>query len=288
MSALAVFSQAITISSLLDPAAEAPAGSWVRTGIAGGGSAALVSLVGEGGDLESNQPGQDGAVRLATGFSNDDEARVVTYDDFGDAAVTLADLEVGFSYFKQTVDGGNVFAAPALRIGIESASGTGDNSGELVYEPYWNQPGGGAPAAPADAWQTVSIFSATGGGNPDNQNLNGGWWWDGGFEVSNSFGGPPLRSLEEWVTVFEAADAVDFGTARMVSVGFSVGSYNQGQIGYVDNLSIAVPGSLGVSYDFSAVPEPAEVALGVGMLAGLGAWTVRRRQRRVAAKSGRN
>lgn len=272
-----VMGQTITVDTLLAPS-NAPAGSWTINELAGGGTATLVSLADSGGSLFSNQPGPDGAVRLTTGFSNTDKAAIVLYQDFGDASTVLDDLVIGYSYYKETVDGGNIFAAPALRIGIEYDGGSGDNLGYLVYEPYWNQPGGGAPAVPADSWQTVSVNSETGGDNLPGNNVNGGWWWDGGFEIANSFGGLPLHALEDWGDELMTADPTDFANARVISIGLSVGSYNQGQIGYVDGISFSLLGGATTTYQFSAVPEPGHASLLCG-LAGWFAVSWRRRKR---------
>ncbi|TWT99302.1 hypothetical protein Pla108_02370 [Botrimarina colliarenosi] len=245
------------------------AGAWYAADIRAGGAASIESLVGMGGDLESNQPLPTGAALLTTGMDNGDKAEVATYADFGDATTVLSSAIFGYNYYKETVAGGNVFAAPSLKIGIFSTTGTGDNYGQLVYEPTWNQVGGGSQASPADAWQSVSIDATTGAGN----DASGGWFWTGGFELPNGAGGPPIRSLGEWVTAFTTADA-DFADARVVSLAMGVGTYNQGQVGYFDNVSISVPGGVSTTFDFQAVPEPTSAML---VAAGCLAAGIRRR-----------
>ena len=240
-----------------NPATPTPAaGLWYAADIRDGGTASVVDLTGLGGDLESNQPLPTGAALLTTGFANNDKAEVATYADFGDATTVLSSAVLGYNYYKQTVAGGNAFAAPSLKIGILSTTGTGDNYGQLVYEPNWNQPGAGSQLPPADLWQAVSINSATGSGD----NASGGWFWTGGFEQPNGAGGPPLRSLGEWATLFAASD-IDFASARVVSIAMGVGTYNQGQSGYFDNVSINVPNGVSTTFDFQAVPEPTSALL---------------------------
>lgn len=250
------------------PAVPTP-NAWYASDIRGAGTATIVDLTGAGGDLETNQPLPISAARLTTDFDNNDKAEVATFADFGDAGAVLNSAALGYSYYKATVVGGNAFAAPTLKLGLFSPVGGGDNFGQLIYEPTWNQPGGGSAAVPTDAWQTVTIGSTTGGGGDD---ATGGWWWTGGFEVPNSFGGPPLKSLEEWASVFSAADA-DFAAARVVSVAVGVGTFNQGQDGYFDEVTFGVIGGTSTTWDFEVIPEPASA-----LLLALGGAFVRRRR----------
>ncbi len=269
----------IVINQFLPIAGPTTAGQWYASDVRPGGSASVVSLTGLGGNLETAQPLPTGAALLTT--ANDDnnaKAEVATFADFGDAASFLSNATMGYSYFKQSVSGQNASAAPAMKIAIAAPNhGAGnDGYGQLVYEPNWNQPGGGSQLPPADAWQTVSISPTDGAGD----DASGGWWWSGGFEIPNGAGGPPLRSLVEWVTAFQASDAADFGTARIVGIGMGVGTYNPGQIGYFDNASYAVVGGPGERWDFQAVPEPTTLGL-MGAAAG-GGLAVRRRRGRSA------
>ncbi len=258
--------QAVTINEFLPATLTPTPGTWILSDMRENGTATIADLTGLGGDLENNQPLPTGAALLTTGLSNADKAEVGTFDDFGDAATVLGTIDLGYNYYKQTVAGGNVAAAPAMKIALFAFGGTGDNFGQLVYEPTWN----GGPTA--DAWQAEAIDSSTGGGGND---ATGGWWWTGGFEIGGS-PGPPIRSLDEWVTAFQASDPTDFATARMVGVSIGVGTFNQGQIGYVDNVSIAIPGGTNVTYNFQAIPEPGTIALsGIGLLG----WFASRRRR---------
>lgn len=270
--AVASTTQAATveINQFLPPVITPQPDDWHLSDIRGGGTASIDDLTGLGGDLENNQPLPTGAARLFTGFDNNDKAEVGTFQDFGDAATVLGTVLLGYDYYKQTVVGGNAFAAPTLKLTIANTGGTGDNFGQLVFEPTWNQPVSGSQAVPTDAWQSVSIDPNTGDQVGD---ASGGWWWTGGFEIPNSFGGPPLRSLAEWVTAFTASDAVDFAGARVVGLSVGVGTFNQGQVGYFDEVSITIPGGTSTTYDFE-VPEPASLAL-----LGLGGMAVLRRSR---------
>jgi hypothetical protein len=153
---------------------------------------------------------------------------------------------------------GNAFAAPSLKLTV-TGPGTGDNFGQLVYEPSWNQPGGGSQLVPADDWQTVSILPGTGGGD----DASGGWWWTGGYEIPSGGGGPPIRSLSEWAAALAAADAMDFPSARVVAVSVGVGTYNPGQIGYFDEVCIENT-PFDACYDFEDLPPPTAFCFGDG------------------------
>lgn len=209
-------------------------GKWFKSDMRDDGTATIVFLVGLGGDLENNQPLPISAALLTTGLSNSDKAEVAVANNYGLASAVLTAIELTYSYYKETVAGGNIFAAPAIKLTLFASGGTGDNFGTLVYEPSWNQPGGGSQAVPADAWQNLIIDPNTGSGD----DASGGWWWTGGFEIPSGAGGPPLRSLAEWAAAFVAADPADFPTAGVVAVSVGVGTFNQGQKGYFDDVTI--------------------------------------------------
>ena len=249
------------------PATPTPAvGSWYQSGVQGGATIGIVDLTGAGGNLESAQPLPTGAGKITTPNDNSARAEAYTYADFGDAASFLGNVQLAYNYYK-TANPLNVSAAPALKLIVNSTSGTGDNYGTLVYEPYWN-----GPTPTADAWQAVSINSSTGSGGDG----NGGWWWSGGFEIGSGAGGPPLRSLTEWVAAFQTSDPTDFATARVVALGIGEGTYNPGEVSYFDGISYTALGG-GQTWDFQAVPEPTTVAL--AGLAGLGLLSAARRRR---------
>lgn len=225
----------------------------------GGGDSSIVDLTGAGGALESDQPLPSSAVKLTTGFANPDGAEVGTILNLGAAADVLKSIDLGYSFFKQFVAGSNMAAAPSLKLAIYSASGTGagdfDSYGQLIFEPSWN---GGNPAT--DTWVDVAIDENTGSGATG----SGGWWWTGGFGLPSGAAGPPIRSLSEWADLFAAGgDSADFATANVVGVSLGIGTYNQGQIDYVDNVRIAT-GSIDKTYDFEspkAVPDSGTTVL---------------------------
>jgi len=247
-----------TVTELLPSTATPVAGSWYLSDVRPGGTASIVDFTGLGGNLENGQPLSTGAVKLTTDLTNAAKAEIGTFGDFGIASATLRNISLGYSFYKQSVDGGNTFAAPSIKLTIYAEGGTGDNYGTLVYEPYWNN--GNQAISPTNAWQTVSIDSSTGAG----VDALAGWTWNGGFGIGSGAGGPPIRSLAEWVAAFTTADGADFANAHIVGLSMGVGSYNPGQIGYFDNVSI-LTSDMNVSYDFevpAVVPVPGAVILG--------------------------
>lgn len=251
------WAQTTVISELLPTSGNPAEGTWVITTQNGNASIGITGLSGQGGNLENNAPGgAGGAFHFQTHFDNSDKATITTYSSFGNAVSVLQNLSISYSYYKATVSGGNAYAAPAIRLTIESSSGTGDNYGQLVYEPYWNI-SNSATQTPLDTWQTIDIDSSTGGGDGD---IIGGWWWTGGFEIDNGAGGPPLRSLDEWVSAFLAAD-MDFLTGEVTAISIGVGSYNQGVEAYVDTITYSIDGGSNASFSVSPVPEPSSFAM---------------------------
>ena len=243
-------------------------GVWYEMRVEGGGAAAVVDLSGIGGSLEANQPRPVGAALLTTGSDNLDVAHVGVVDDYGSASEILTDesLEIAYSFYKGSAGDLNSFAAPAIRLTLHNPLATGDGYGSLVYEPYW-QTDPMAPVTPDD-W-TVAVITST----------TGLFWWDGGLGQPNSFGGPPLRTLSDWVSVFDS----DFLEADLRALSVGVGTYNQGQTGYFDDVSISFTG-YDESYDFEPIPEPATACM---ILIGLfGLVLCGRRERSARSRSG--
>ena len=87
----------------------------------------------------------------------------------------------------------------------------------LVYEPYWQGPPFTAsmPNEPVkeNEWLQVDINANSGSDNGDGST---GWWPSGGFGVANAAGGPPLRSLNQWLNGIGTADlSPDFADATI-------------------------------------------------------------------------
>ncbi|MBE7540692.1 MAG: VPDSG-CTERM sorting domain-containing protein [Bryobacterales bacterium] len=249
--------------------------AWYSNDVRTGGTATIVDLSGVGGNLENNQPLPTGAARLTTDGTTAAKAEVTTYRDFGAASSVLADISLGYSYFKSPTS--ETAAAPSIKLLI-AGPGSGDNYGALVYEPYWNLLPNGAGTPTQGDWINLSIDQNTGSGN-DNA---GGWWWNGGFEIPSGAGGPPLRSLAEWATAFQSSDPIDFPNARVIGLQMGIGTYNINQDDYFDNVSINT-GSTSRTYNFevrgaTSVPDTGSTALllGAGLLALFG--ISRRRQ----------
>lgn len=235
------------------------ANKWYQNGTTSGGTASIVDLTGLGGNLENSQPSPLSAAKLTTTLSNSSKAEIGTFGDFGLASTVLNDITLGYSFYRQNQAGGNTFAAPSIKLQISASfsdtRNISDNFGYLIYEPYWNG------SVTSSIWQDVSINSSTGAGADG----TGGWWWDGGFNIGNGGGGPPVRSLSEWVTAFQTSDGADFAKAHVRALSVGVGTYNQGQIDYFDNVSIkSAAGGVDTVYNFGAappVPEPATLII---------------------------
>lgn len=254
----------VTVVTTLEnaPMPATPDGKWYKSPLTGAGSASIVDLTGVGGNLETNAPYPSGAVRLTTTNDNADRAEVFyrPTSPFGSASTLLSDIDLGYSFYKVATT--NASAAPSLKLEILAPGGTGDNYGQLIFEPYWNG------AVSTGDWQGVTIDENTGSGSDS----TGGWWWSGGFEIASGAGGPPLRSLAEWVAAFSASDPTDFANAQITGVSLGLGSYNPDTDAYADGISIK-SGSIDQTFNFQ-VPEPATLGL-----FGLGGLLLGRRRR---------
>ncbi|HEX2749251.1 MAG TPA: hypothetical protein VHM91_14685 [Verrucomicrobiales bacterium] len=239
---------------------------WYLNDMRGAGTATIQDLTGLGGNLENNQPLPTGAAKLTTGAAGGDKSEIATFANLGLASSVLNSIQLSYDYYKAS--SGDAAPAPSIKLIILNSatnSAGNDDYGMLVYEPYLNHPGIGNPAT--DLWTSVSINSSTGSGDLG----SGGWWWTGGFNIPSSAGGPPNRSLAEWLAAFQSADASDFAGASVVGIAMGVGSNNLNQVGYVDNVHVQVPstapdGGVNKTYDFQAAAVP-EGGSNLGMLA---------------------
>jgi hypothetical protein len=274
------WAHAETVTSFA-PSTNTTPGVWYESNVTAAGVAAIVDLTGAGGDLESNQPLPTGAARLTTTTDNNDRANVGVLDDFGQPQNTFSSLSLGYAYHKATNSGQNLFAAPALKLTFlnttcDDPASAGDCFGTLVYEPTWNQPGneGSSVAVPLDTWTPVSLDQNT-----------GLFWWTGGFGQPNTAGGPPLRTLAQWAASFSS----DFADATLIRVEVGVGSFNQLQLGYFDDVTISHAYGSGYSKDYNfevpALPDlglVALVALGALLSIALGVTAAAKASRRTA------
>jgi len=222
----------------------------------GGGTAGVADLGGMGGNLEAAQPLPTGAARLTTGFDNADKAEVGIFRDFGTVDDIIESLSVGYGYHKSAVSGGNEFAAPALKLAFFLPDRPDDDTFvQLVYEPTWNQPGSEGSSVPVatGTWVDAALDADT-----------GLWWGTGGFGQPNTTGGPPLDTLNGWVSAFDDS----FLQASLIGLSVGVGTFNQGQEGFFDNVRLA-HSQMDASYDFEVaqVSEPGVLGLfGLGLI----------------------
>ena len=268
---LAIAPFAVSASTLVT---DFEAGSpWQQTLQAGGGSVEIVDLTGAGGALESDAPLPGGAVRFETTNDGADRAEIAVEGNFGTVS-NIFNENLSFSYSLFKGDVGPPANTPALKLGFVNSgvTGTGIDRGfvQLIFEPYWNQPGsaGASQPVPTDEWLDYDIGFDS-----------GLFWATGGFGEESGGGGPPLRTLEGWLNTFNAG----FNDAVLFAVAIGVGTNNPNTLSFVDNVSIAGT-SLDGTFDFEVagapgvIPVPAALPLLGGGLAMLGlvGWRKRR------------
>lgn len=238
-------------------------GNWFVSLQAGGGAASIVDLTGQGGNLENNAPLPTGAALLTTGAANADRAEVALSDSFGTIGDFLNNGALSYKYFKSSVGDLNAFAAPAIKITVLDSNITGATHGAdgfttFVYEPNWNQPGSlnTSTAVPTDDWITVDIDGTT-----------GLFWHTGIYDEASTAAGAAgaQRTIDGWNTLFGEGDLLD---AVIQGISIGVGTFNQGQTGYFDDVRIT-SGNFSDEFDFevASVPEPGTLALfGLGLV----------------------
>lgn len=253
MALVTAFMLAVPVAALAAPISDLDNQPWVTSLTAADGTAEIVDLTGLGGNLENNAPLQTGAVRLQTGATNASRAEIQLLPDGGFGTVNdLFNSNLSFSYSMYKGNTGAAEPAPSFKMQFYNPAPVADPDGymELVFEPYWNQPGseGSSSAVPVGDWIDYSVdFS------------NGLLWSTGGFGVTNSAGGPPLLTLEDWFSTLNA----DFGDANLFGISLGLGTYTPNQTGYVDNVSVNA-GNYSKTFDFEVaaeVPAPASLPL---------------------------
>ena len=246
--------RAVTEVNSFAPSTVTTPGVWIESDVRPGGEANIVNLTGDGGDLENNQPLPVGAALLTTIFDDNAKAEVGVGNIYGQPKNIFDTISLSYSYHKAANSelDENLAAAPSLKLTfynpecdetpILPPATAADCFATLVYEPTWNgltststQPVSTNPAA--DKWTTVTIDQE-----------NGLFWTTGGFGIGNSFGGPPIKTLEKWLSALSP----DFQDAELIFVSVGVGTFNRGQTGYFDDVRIShgFEGGFSERYDF--------------------------------------
>jgi hypothetical protein len=248
-------------------------GTWYQTELAG---TSTYSVVG-------NAPGSHaevypGAAYLTTGGTSDDKVEVSVTNGssgYGTAATIIPSISLSYDFYK-AASSGNAASAPALRLSFLNNLASPQDPDQyvtLVYEPNW-QPGPTAGSVPTDQWFNSGPIDAA----------NGLFWSTGGFGTTNSAGGPPLHTLQDWLNPSIGFNS-DFQSASLVAVRVGLGSGQKNQIGYFDNVRIDGTNATDTTYDFgvAAVPEPATlISAGIACVLCLGVGLRRRKANRAA------
>ena len=192
-------------------------GQWVHTDTRPGGSATIETL---SGGAAIGAPLPTGAAKLTT-TNGASKAEVGVRDNYGLVRNILRSLDLHFSYYKEAV--GDAAPAPSLKLSFANPSvvGSGPNRGfiTLVWEAYV-QPFPVFTNPATNVWTDVDIDFDS-----------GRFWGTNGFGNTNSAGGSPYRTLQEWTLALSA----DFSDAALVAVAIGVGSNNLNQVGYFDS-----------------------------------------------------
>lgn len=241
---------------------------WVESDVRGTGTASVVDLTGQGGNLQNNAPLPTGAAKLTTGNVNADKAEVGIGGNFGTfGSFVNGGGTLSYDFYKSSTDT-NLAAAASIKLTVlDGNTSEADGYTTFVYEPTWNT--GGNPTT--DTWTNVDITG------------NSGIFWHTGLYGDGDLqgNGSDQNTLADWLAYF-GGDLLD---ATIVGISVGVGSYNQGQIAYFDDVKYT-NGQVNLAYDFevSVVPLPAALPLygaGLAMLGFIG-W---RRNRKIASEA---
>lgn len=239
-------------------------GSWFLTDTRPGGTATIETL---SGGAAVGAPLPTGAAKLTT-TTGASKAEVGVRDNYGMVRDILSTLDLHFAYYKEAV--GDAAPAPSLKLSFLNPNvvGTGANRGfiTLIWEAY-------VQPFPAFVNPTPGVWT-----NVDIDHDTGRFWGTNGFGHSNSAGGAPYRTLDEWVTALSP----DFLGATLVDVMIGVGTNNVNQVGYFDDVRIQHDFGTGynATYDFEAASEASTPgSLHLAALAVVGLLGMSRRKR---------
>ncbi len=245
------FASADTITSLAP--ANSP-GLWSDHSHSGG-AAEIVDLTGVGGNLETNAPAGNGALKLTTNANGSAKSEVKITGNFGTIGDFVSNGIMSYNYNHMS-GAPNANIVPALKFEVlDLTDVNGDGYATFIYEPVYS---GGVGAF--DTWQYHYI-----------QGDVGNVWHTSIYGAS---GAVYNKTIDEW-----HLDHSTMSDAVITSLIFGIGSGTPDQTGYVDDIFFR-NGDLEFSADFevSVVPLPAALPLYAAGMAILGFLGWRKRK----------